>query len=117
MTVSGSRFGTSRPVRDCSRRFLPARARTVTSHLGITRRAPEGNDAAQHESSSWRVPVGAADWVLDRNPVPAHHRPDLISKGSAASSPGLRKLTGDDAKKAEELDKAIEVGAESRSMG
>ena len=32
-------------------------------------------------------------------------------------APGLRKLTGDDAKRAEELDKAIAAALESRSLG
>ena len=38
-------------------------------------------------------------------------------KEAQPPAPGLRKLTGDDAKRAEELDKAIEAALEGRSLG
>ena len=38
-------------------------------------------------------------------------------KETQSPAPGLRKLTGDDAKRADDLDKAIEAALEGRSLG
>ena len=71
---------------------------------------PSTEDKAHHESSSHRVSVGAADRFRDRNPVFAATTAQTPSPKETPPQPqGLRKLTGDDAKRAEELDKAIEA--------
>ena len=67
---------------------------------------------AHHESSSRRIPVGGCSFGSGIGISRLAHRPKAqttITEAAQPPAPGLRKLTGDDAKRAEELDKAIEA--------